>query len=142
MRTSAAALSLAAALAGLAPAGAAAQGAPLTAPPLDQAYDPATVTTVSGVVVAEQRRRRGPGSVCVVLMGRDGTFDVHLGPDHFVDRQPLRLAPGDKVEVRGSRVWIDGAPAILAEVVTRGGETMVLRAADGTPRWSAPPPPR
>jgi hypothetical protein len=61
---------------------------------------------------------------------------VHLGPSFFVDQQGLKLAKGDRIAVKGSRITLDGAPALIAQEITRGNETMVLRDASGSPVWS------
>lgn len=125
----------------LVPALALAQGGPRRGPPPDRIYDPATVTTVSGTVAAEQRHDRGRGHAGVhILLEVEGQkLDVHLGPDTFVDHQPVKLAVGDQVTVTGSRVTLEGAPALIARSVTRGADTLVLRDEAGRPRWSGGP---
>jgi len=40
------------------------------------------------------------------------------------------------VEVKGSRITLDGAPALIAQEIKRGGESMVLRDANGFPLWA------
>jgi hypothetical protein len=61
---------------------------------------------------------------------------VHLGPSFFVDQQSLKLANGDRVEVKGSRILLDGTPTLIAQEITRGDESMVLRDANGFPLWA------
>lgn len=124
----------------LAPLLALAQGGPGRGPPPDRLYDVATVTSVSGTVASEQRQDRGRGhrGVHLSLDTPAGALDVHLGPDFFVDGQPLKLAVGDQVTVTGSKVTFEGAPALVARSVSRGAETLVLRDEAGRPRWSGP----
>ncbi len=115
-------------------------GADLPAPPsqassLDEMYDPAAMATVSGLIVAQHRRTRGPRDLCLVLMTERGTLDVHLGPFDFVDAQPVQLAAGDRVEVFGSLTRVEGYQMMIAQVVTRGAERLVLRDPSGAPRW-------
>lgn len=128
-------------LAALGPALALAQGGPRRGPPPDRIYDPATVTTVTGTVVTEQRHDRGRGHAGVHLVLDTGSakVTVHLGPDFFVDAQRLHPVAGDQVTVKGSSVVLDGQPALIAQVVTRGAEVLVLRDESGKPRWSGPP---
>ncbi len=46
------------------------------------------------------------------------------------------FATGDQVEVIGSKVKMDGADAVLAREVKKGGKTLTLRNARGIPAWS------
>lgn len=111
-------------------------------------YDPKTVQTVSGEVVRVEhvRSTRGmSGGVYLVLRTADATLAVHLGPAWYVDRQDLKVAVGDRIEVKGSRVTVDGKPALVAAEVKKGDHTLVLRDENGIPKWSggrrgAPPP--
>ncbi len=60
---------------------------------------------------------------------------VHLGPSWYLDSQGLKLAPGDHIEVRGSRITFEGRPAIIAAQVKKNDETFKLRDDDGLPAW-------
>jgi hypothetical protein len=67
---------------------------------------------------------------------------VYLGPSWYVDKQTLRIAPKDHIQVRGSRVTVDGATAIIAAEVKKGDQSLTLRDNDGLPMWrrgSGPP---
>jgi hypothetical protein len=101
-------------------------------------FDPGTVTTVEGEIADVQRIPRGRNGEGVHLTLASGTekLAVHLGPSFFVDRQDLKLASGDRIEVKGSRVVLDGAPVLIAQEITRGDESMVLRDANGVPLWA------
>jgi hypothetical protein len=81
----------------------------------------------------------GMSSGVHVLMRTEGdaTLSVHLGPAWFVDNQELVIQPGDTLEVTGSRVIVDGAPALIARTVASGEEELVLRDQAGFPMWSA-----
>ena len=101
-------------------------------------FDPATVTTVSGDVVAIHNfdARRGRG-VHVDLKTADGTvLDVHLGPSSFLARRHLKVARGDALEVTGSRVEFVRKPALIAQSVKKGDVTVTLRDTGGIPAWS------
>lgn len=106
-------------------------------PPARRVFDPSTITTVQGQIAEILRYSRGRGHEGVHLSLTVGseTIAVHLGPDFYVDRQALTLAKGDTVEVKGSRVTLDGAPAIIAQEVRRGEEVLALRDASGVPLW-------
>lgn len=102
-------------------------------------YDAATVQTLRGRVVRIERVPHGSFvGVHAILQpeGATGELSVHLGPSWYVDEQALVVAAGDTIEVTGSRVTIDGAPALLARHVVRGDQALVLRDEGGTPAWS------
>jgi hypothetical protein len=48
----------------------------------------------------------------------------------------VTIKQGDKATVRGSRVSIDGKPAIIAAEVTKDGQTLRLRDDNGLPLWA------
>jgi hypothetical protein len=103
-------------------------------------YDPATVETLSGEIVelqhAEAQKGKGQGVHLLLRTDSAGTLTVHLGPASYVERQSVKLAPKDHVEVKGSRVTMDGKPVIVAAEVKKGDATLVLRNAQGVPAWS------
>ncbi len=110
-------------------------------------YDPKTVETISGEVVrVEQfrgpgkgqadRRRAGHAGVHLTLKSDAETIAVHLGPSWYLDEQSLKIAAKDRIEVQGSRVTIDGAPAIIAARVKKGDQSLRLRNDMGIPAWS------
>ena len=100
-------------------------------------FDPSTVTSVQGRIVDVQRIDRGRGhqGVHLALAVGSETLPVLLGPSFYVDGQSLKLAPGDMVEVKGSRVTFSGKPALVAQEVRCGGEVLALRDASGVPLW-------
>jgi hypothetical protein len=100
-------------------------------------FDPATVVSVSGTIVDVQRVDRGQGhaGVHLLLATPDGEIPVHLGPDFWVDAQKVKLAKGDAVSVKGSRVQFEGRTVLLAVTVTRGADVLTLRDASGRPAW-------
>lgn len=101
-------------------------------------FDPATVVTVTGQIVQENRVDRGMGhsGVHLAVKTADGEITVHLGPDFWVDKQTVKFVKGDEVTVKGSKITFEGKPAILAVTVTKGSATLVVRDATGVPAWS------
>jgi len=87
------------------------------------------------------RGRRGEGVHLMVASG-DEKLAVHLGPSFFVDQQGLKLAKGDRIEVKGSRIMLDGKPTLIAQEIKRGSDSMVLRDANGFPLWAGTGPGR
>src|SRR4030042_2816264 len=104
-------------------------------------YNSKTIETLSGEVVSVDKFTPGRGmsyGVHFTLKTDKETIPVHLGPSWYVDQQEVKLAPGDKVEVTGSRVTYQGKPAIIAAQVKKDGETLQLRDANGVPAWAGP----
>lgn len=102
-------------------------------------YDPQTVETVSGRVLSVERiawRRGRLYGVHLVLKTASGELSVHLGPSWFIDRQDMKISPGDDIEVTGSRLTYEGKPTLIAARVAKGKKTLVLRDSEGFPLWS------
>jgi hypothetical protein len=101
-------------------------------------FDPSTVVTVWGTVLARSRVFGATGDaagVDVRLGTTGGEIRVHLGPGFWVDKQALNFAIGDVVAVRGSMIAIEGKPTIIAESVTWGTSMLELRDTKGVPIW-------
>lgn len=102
-------------------------------------YDPKTVETISGVVEKVEKitpmKGMSYGVHVVVKTGKE-TIDVHLGPGWYIENQDVKLMPGDKVEVTGSRITFQDKPAIIAAEVKKGDEILKLRDENGFPAWA------
>ena len=101
-------------------------------------YDPATETTLKGTVeqVKSVTGRHGWHGTHLLLKTADKTLDVHLGPESFLQEKGFNLSKGDQVEVIGSTASLRSGEALIAREVKKGGETLVLRNAQGIPQWS------
>jgi hypothetical protein len=107
--------------------------------PGGRGYDPSTVETVSGQVVAVEHVPAGKGrsgGVHFTLKTDRETLPVHLGPAWYLDKQKVRVERHDHVEVEGSRISFEGKPAIIARQVKKGGATLILRNEAGIPAWA------
>jgi hypothetical protein len=106
-------------------------------------YDLTTETTVTGTVeTTEQisepgsgRGRRGLGGTHLALKTATETLEVHLGPTAFLEAQNFSTAKGDRLEVVGSRVTVDGERVFIAKSVRKDGRTWTLRDPAGVPVW-------
>ncbi|HSC43837.1 MAG TPA: DNA-binding protein [Candidatus Binatia bacterium] len=102
-------------------------------------YDPKTVETVSGEVASIDRitpnKGMTPGIHMNVKTDKE-TISVHLGPVWYIENQDVKIAPKDKIEVKGSRVTFGGKPVIIAAEVKKGDEVLQLRDESGFPVWS------
>jgi hypothetical protein len=102
-------------------------------------YNPQTVESLTGEVVSVDRITPAKGmsyGVHIVVKTDKETISVHLGPSWYLENQDVKLAPGDKVEVKGSRITFEGKPALIADEVKKGDEVLTLRDANGFPAWS------
>ncbi len=107
--------------------------------PYGRMYDPKTVQTINGKVIdiSTVRPRQGtPEGICMIVETDRETIPVHLGPSWYFEKQDLKVAPKDKVEVSGSKISLDGKPAMIAAEVRKGDEVLTLRDDTGFPLWN------
>lgn len=105
-------------------------------------YDPDTVTTLKGsvqavsVVPAQGGRS---GGTHVTLESDGAAREVHLGPTWFLEKEGLKLAKGDSLEVTGSLVESEGTTFLVAREVKKGATLYRLRDQSGVPLWAGGP---
>jgi hypothetical protein len=102
-------------------------------------YDPKTVATIRGEVVSVDTFIPAKGmsaGVHLTLKTAAETVSVHVGPEWYISGQDTKIAAGDSIEVKGSRITFDTKPAIIAAQITKGEETLRLRDDDGFPLWA------
>lgn len=102
-------------------------------------YDPKTVETLSGEVVSVDRFTPMKGmfeGIHLMMKTDKETIAVHLGPSWYLENQDTKIEPGDKVEIKGSRITFEGKPAIIAAEVKKGEEVLKLRDENGFPIWA------
>jgi hypothetical protein len=101
-------------------------------------YNPTNETTVKGTIeeVKTVTGRHGWNGTHLTLKTADKTFDVHLGPSAFLKEKGFRFEKGDEIEVTGATTKVKGSEALIAREVKKGTETLVLRDAQGIPKWS------
>ena len=107
--------------------------------PYGRMYDAKTVDKVTGEVAKVDTitpMRGMSGGVHVALKSEQGEVSVHLGPQWYLENQDVKIEPGDRVEITGSRVTVQGKPAIIAAEVRKGDEVLQLRDAAGVPVWA------
>jgi hypothetical protein len=100
-------------------------------------YNPGTVVTVAGIVVAKTppAAKGLPQLVYVTLKTAKGKITVFLGPDLYVDKLPVQIQALDKIQVTGSRITWKGQPVIIAAKIQRGHQVLKLRGPNGVPVW-------
>ena len=101
-------------------------------------YNPSTKTTAKGTVeqVKQVTGQHGWKGTHLTLKAESGTMDVHVGPSAYVSEQGFSFAAGDQIEVVGSKVSIAGKEVLIAREIKKDGKTLVLRDAQGIPKWS------
>jgi hypothetical protein len=107
--------------------------------PSARAYNTNTVETVRGEVVSVEKTTPPEGrgfGIHLVLKTEKETIPVHLRPASYVEKQTPRIEAKDSVEVTGSRVTLDGKPAVIAARVKKGTEVLKLRDDAGRPLWA------
>ncbi len=103
------------------------------------AYDPATETTIKGVVY-EVREQYSPVTddqgVEIKLQTDTGPITVHMAVGRYMRLHGFKFIVGDQLEVVGSKIHFKGEDAILArQVIRRGNEQFIFRDAKGKPVW-------
>ncbi len=101
-------------------------------------YNPATVATVSGIVIAKTppSTQGLPQLVYLTLKTASGHITIFLGPDLNVDKLPVQIQNLDKIQVTGSKITWEGKPMILAATIKKGDQLLKLREPNGVPVWS------
>ena len=105
-------------------------------------WNPATVETVSGEVMTKDtitpsKGRSGMPAVGMTLKKEDDyAAYVHLGPQWYFDKQDLGINVGDKIEVTGSKITVEGNSVILVSSIKKGDRTWQFRDPQGFPYWS------
>ena len=108
--------------------------------PYSRLYEPSSVQTLKGEVVWVKKLVPAEGmadGLHLLLKTRDESIPVHLGPLWYLERQDLSVGQGDFIEVTGSRVTLEGMPALLAAEIRKPDKVLLLREANGLPLWSA-----
>lgn len=101
-------------------------------------YDLATVETTKGQVKSIDRvpsRKGGAPEIHLSLRTATETIGVFLGPEGYVEKQPVKIALDDEIEVKGSRVKLRQRPMLMAAEVRKGQATLALRDANGAALW-------
>lgn len=99
-------------------------------------YQRATELTLSGEVLYAADSSAGSwAGIYVIMKDRQNEIEVHLAPLSFLIREGVNPKPGDTIRIVGSRTEWKGAEIVLAREITMSRKTVVLRDAQGQPRW-------
>jgi hypothetical protein len=104
-------------------------------------YELKTVETLSGEVTAVEKFSPGrggpPQGLRLLVKFPQETLLVILGPIAYVEQQNVKFEPGDRVEVKGSKMTVRGKPIIVAGEVKKGDQVLKMRNAQGEALWLA-----
>jgi hypothetical protein len=98
-------------------------------------YNRATETVVQGIV-EEVSAYHGPAGLLgthLLMRSGDGMLDVYLGLPSRLGKDKVAFAPGEQIEVLGSKVLYRGGETLLARQIKRGEQTLTYRNAQGIP---------
>ena len=101
-------------------------------------YNLNTVETIAGEIVSIEKVKETKGKyygIHLMVKTAKETISVHLGPEWYIEGLEEKLAPGNKVTIKGSRITYEAKPAILAAEVKRGKDLLLLRDGKGFPTW-------
>ncbi len=107
--------------------------------PYGRMYNPQTVETIRGEVVSVDRIIPLKGmayGIHVTLKTDKETIPIHLGPGWYIENQDMNITQTDNIEIKGSRITLEGKPAIIAAEIKKGNDVLVLRDSNGFPVWS------
>jgi hypothetical protein len=94
-------------------------------------YNPRTEATVNGVV-REIREfscpvNDGELGYHFTMTTAKGVVQVHMVADRIMRSQEIKFAPGDRVEVIGSKFHFQGSDDLIARQIKRGDQTFIFR---------------
>ena len=110
-------------------------GAAAPQPRMAIQYDPKSLETVSGEVTQVQARGRRGRSLNLQVKTDKETLLVLIGPASFLEQQKMTLAPGDKVEIKGTRIQHPNQALLIAGELKKGSQVVKLRDEAGRPLW-------
>lgn len=102
-------------------------------------YNPQTVVNISGEVISVDKITPRKGmryGVHLIVKTDKEAISVHLGPGWYIENQEIKIEPKDRVDVKGSRITLDGKPTIIASEARKGTQILKLRDKNGFPVWS------
>ena len=98
------------------------------------AYDAIHETVVEGTVLSYTAESATPPiGAHFVLQTAAGAIDVHLGAASFLQANRFSLAKGDSVRVVGVSSATRQGAIFLVRVIQKGGQSLVVRTANGAP---------
>ncbi len=80
---------------------------------------------------------RGMGyGVIIIVRTEKEVVPVHLGPVWYIERLDCRILTRDRLEIKGSRIFLNDKPAFIAAEIKKGDQFLILRDNLGVPVWT------
>ncbi|MCC7052126.1 MAG: hypothetical protein IT355_02590 [Gemmatimonadaceae bacterium] len=103
-------------------------------------YDATQHVAFTGVTVVRVdtvKAASGTGSsLSAVFAAGNDSLTAWLAPAEFLTANSVTLAAGDVIDISGSKVMMEGKPALIASEIKKGEAKVVLRdKATGAPAW-------
>jgi len=101
-------------------------------------YNRPAEKTINGTIRALVSYPAADGSVGVHfdLKTANGMVSVHVAPAMFLGQQNAYFMADDEIEIIGASTEIGGYSTFWAKAIQKGSSLLVLRNADGTPKWT------
>ncbi|MEZ0327529.1 MAG: hypothetical protein ACAH95_16645 [Fimbriimonas sp.] len=90
---------------------------------------------VTGKLVVPPMKGMADAVALTVKQPNKTSYEVHLGPQWFVQHMPIKVNVGDNVIVTGSRVKLGDRMVIFAQSITVGKREIAFRDKRGIPTW-------
>ncbi len=74
--------------------------------------------------------------ILIIGVNINETVGVDLGAEWYLEEQNFSVEPGDRLEVKDSRITFSGMPAIVAAEAKKADRVLTLRDTNGIPMWS------
>ncbi|GAB5410770.1 MAG: hypothetical protein BalsKO_31350 [Balneolaceae bacterium] len=102
-------------------------------------YNPALVQTVKVVVEEVQNFVPVKGmtvGVKLQTMANDELLSVHIGPVFYLDSEGIEFKAGEELRIEGAFAMYEEEEILIAKIIYRGEEEIVLRDDFGRPKWA------
>lgn len=101
-------------------------------------YDPAMKADVQGTIAKVVRVKYfGECHLLAIVSTPNGETLVSIAPVSFLDENGITINEGDKIQISGSQVRINGRNSMMAATITKDGRTVDLRDASGQKKWKS-----
>lgn len=99
--------------------------------------NPLNVERVSGEVTDKKVITNPDGSsmVSITLSTPSEDIKVLLAPSSYLDASRVGVQIGDTVEIKGSRMQVNGSEMMIASEINKNGNVIPLRDDKGNPMW-------
>lgn len=105
-------------------------------------FDPSKVETLSGEV-EEVMRVKYPDNDCYLIAiistsTNKSRVALNLGPAWYLEEKDFTVNEGDEVQVKGSKLRVNGRNVMIVEDLTVDGKTLNIRDKEGSSLWGSP----